>query len=114
MHIEKEVSNIDGTNKLQEIEIFVINNLNSSLLSVAFIAEQSHMSESTFFRFVKSQTGLSPLKYIREIKLVKSRELIEDGLSVNEAAINAGFNNVKYFSKSFKKSTERIQKPNKS
>jgi AraC-like DNA-binding protein len=62
------------------------------------------MGRTVFFNKIKGLTGLSPVDYIRKIKLQIAREQIkENNCGVAEAAFLAGFNDVKYFTKCFKK-----------
>ena len=47
--------------------------------------------------------GVSPIKYINDLKLKRAKELLGSGMySVSEAAYNSGFSDVSHFSRFFK------------
>jgi AraC-like DNA-binding protein len=51
---------------------------------------------------MKVLTGMTPIEYIRVIKMKKSAMLLAEGKNVNEVIDEIGFNSRSYFSKSFK------------
>ncbi|MCH8567762.1 MAG: response regulator [Balneolales bacterium] len=61
------------------------------------------MSRSTLHRFIKKETGVSPLEYIRDQRIERACELLskEKG-SVSEIAYSVGFSSINYFSRVFK------------
>ena len=60
-----------------------------------------------FFNKIKGLTGSSPVEFLRKIKLdIAKKHLKENNCGVAEAAYLSGFNDVKYFSKCFKKEFE--------
>lgn len=64
------------------------------------------LSKSTFYRKIKSLTGLSISTFIRNIRLKAACQLMEEkrgGLRISELAYAVGFNDPKYFSVCFKK-----------
>ena len=78
------------------------------LLSILgnMLASLCNMSEVLFRRNFKNSTGLSPLKYINNLKISRAKELLSVGMcSVSEAATLSGFHNECYFSREFKKHT---------
>ena len=61
------------------------------------------MSKSTLHRKIKSITGLTPLDFIRNIKMKRASMMLLDGkLTISEIAYAVGFNDPKYFTKCFK------------
>lgn len=95
----------EDRNWLEQIELFVKNNLENDILSVPMLAENFNMSESTLLRQLKRLTGLSPLKYIQEIRLDRAREMLENQTYNNVAKIAyiVGYKEVRSFSRMFKK-----------
>jgi AraC-like DNA-binding protein/tetratricopeptide (TPR) repeat protein len=80
--------------------------IESNLENPDFGADQlSHilgMSHSKLLRNVRNLTGKSITQLIREIRLEKARELIQEhGVNVSEAAFKTGFNSAAYFSTRF-------------
>ena len=79
-------------------------NIQDTEISVEYLAQQVHMSRSSFQRKLKGLTGLSPVEFIRLIRLKKAAELLKtNDYRVNEVAFMVGFNKPSYFSSMFKK-----------
>jgi AraC-like DNA-binding protein/nitrogen-specific signal transduction histidine kinase len=66
------------------------------------LAEDCNVSRTVFYNKIKGLTGLSPLEFIRNIKLNIAAELLKQGYNVSEVAFRTGFSDVKYFSRLFK------------
>ena len=78
--------------------------LNNSELSVDVLASELNFSHSTFYRKIKSLTGLSPNDYVRMYRLKAAAKFIESGsLNLAEIANKTGFGTQSYFSALFKK-----------
>ena len=73
-------------------------------ISIAHLAELCGISETYFRRIFHNAYMISPVKYINNMKLKRSEELLKSGMySVSEAAGLSGFQNDSYFSREFKK-----------
>ena len=73
-------------------------------LNVEQIAKELHLSHSQFGRKLDALTGYSPKRFIRFIRLNKSKELLQDPeRSITSVAFDCGFNDPSYFSRVFKK-----------
>ena len=78
--------------------------LNNSELSVDVLASELNFSHSTFYRKIKSLTGLSPNDYVRMYRLRAAAKFIESGsFNLAEIANKTGFGTQSYFSALFKK-----------
>ncbi len=67
------------------------------------LAQSIHMSRSQLYRKLKALTNKTPNAFLREIRLEKSKKLLEQGVgNVSEIAIMVGFSNANYFYKCFK------------
>ncbi|WP_199609739.1 GlxA family transcriptional regulator [Flocculibacter collagenilyticus] len=67
-------------------------------------SEQVGMSERTFSRRFKQSTGMTPLNWLREVKMQKARELLRaTNLTIEAIAEHTGFLDAAYFSRLFKK-----------
>lgn len=75
-------------------------------LTLQQLADYVHMSKNYFCLQFKHHTGHNFIDYIIRLRIGKAKELIaEPGLKIYEVAEKAGFKDVKYFSKLFKKTT---------
>ena len=73
-------------------------------ISVDHLADKANMSLSSFHRAFKQVTGESPLRYLKKVQLNKARSLITaQGLRVNIAANQVGYESVSQFSREFKR-----------
>jgi AraC-like DNA-binding protein len=62
------------------------------------------MSSSTFYRYVKKTTGLSPQELILRERLKYAKQLLgSSNLLITEVAFDAGFDDANYFTRAFKK-----------
>lgn len=87
-------------NKLMEI---ITQNMDNSDFSIEDIANSLGMSRSVFFRKLKSITGLSPIEFLKQMRMKRAVQLLESGdYIVSEIAYLVGFNDAHYFSKCFK------------
>lgn len=73
-------------------------------LSVADVAAACYFSEYYFMRFFKKHVGMSCVDYIKKLRLEKAVDLFEKGgLSILDVSLAAGFRNLPYFYREFKK-----------
>lgn len=87
---------------IRELEEAVDANLTNEQFGVEMLAEMVNMSRSGLHRRLKGINGQSVSQFIREHRLVRARELLNDSsLSISEVAYKVGFNSPTYFSKSF-------------
>lgn len=76
----------------------------SESLSVADIAEALSIDRSYFSNLFKKEVGISPSRYITELRMQKASELLERNLySVAVVAASVGFSDQFTFSRCFKK-----------
>jgi AraC-like DNA-binding protein len=80
------------------------NNIIEDDFDVQTIADEMGMSYSGLFKKVKLITGQSVSSFIRFIRIRKAAELlINTNCNVNEAALNVGISDIKYFREHFVK-----------
>jgi signal transduction histidine kinase/DNA-binding response OmpR family regulator/ligand-binding sensor domain-containing protein len=91
----------NDTKWLEQLEFDIQSEINNTQFSIYNLAIELNLSERQFQRKVKKLTGLTPNKYLREIKLQAAREILEASeiQTVNEVAYAVGFDTPKYFSK---------------
>ncbi|CAI6041403.1 response regulator [Cohnella sp. JJ-181] len=75
-------------------------------LTLQMVADHVHISRNYFSVLFKKQTELNFIDYIIQLRIAKAKELLRNrSAKVYEVAELTGFNDVKYFSKLFKKMT---------
>lgn len=73
-------------------------------LDVNSLAGEANMSVSTFHHNFKSVTLVSPIQYVKSIRLLKARQLmVQEGLNVGIAAGKVGYESASQFSREFKR-----------
>lgn len=73
-------------------------------IAIDILAVEMNLSRSSFQRKIKGLTGLTPIEFIRLIRLKKAAEYLAEGnYRVNEVCYLVGFNKPSYFSFQFKK-----------
>lgn len=78
-------------------------NLNDPDFNVAKLVTEIGMSRPVLFRKIKMLTGLSVIDLIRSTRLKKAEMLLKQKkMTISEVAFTVGFNDPKYFSKSFR------------
>lgn len=61
------------------------------------------MGRTTFYKKLKSLSSLSPVEFVRSMRLKRSKQLLDSGAyTVSEAGYLSGFNSLPYFSTCFK------------
>ena len=72
-------------------------------LSVRDLTEAVCMSESSFARLFKTTVGVSPLRFLKWMRLEHARESLPNGSTVKKAASNVSYTSVSHFSSEFKR-----------
>ena len=76
----------------------------SEQITLQTMADIARMSTSTLSRHFRSETGFSPTEYLIRLRLLTaSKELLSSSHSISEIAELCGYENVYYFSNTFKK-----------
>lgn len=72
-------------------------------MSIDDFARHLGMSRTSYYHRMKELTGLSPVEFIKQIRIKKALRLLKnDQLSITEVAYEVGFSDPKYFSRCFK------------
>ncbi len=89
---------------LENIKSVIESRLLNTELNVLALSKEIGMSTSSLYRKIVSLTSMSPVEFIRYIRLQSAAKMmVKEGANVSEAAYASGFNDLSYFSKSFKK-----------
>jgi AraC-like DNA-binding protein len=71
-------------------------------LNVAFVCEKTGISTKQLYRKIKQYLGITPIDFIRQIRLKKAAQLLEKKkFTVSEVMYMVGFSSPGYFSKCF-------------
>lgn len=104
---EKEIPAMSQQDRqwLEKFEAYIQENLSNEMINVAELARHFTMSESSLLRQLKYLTGLTPAKYLVEMRLDKARQMLEQRVynSVHQVANEVGYQDTRSFSRSFKK-----------
>lgn len=74
------------------------------VMTVEDLASLVNMSPSTFHRAFKDATASTPIQYVKKFRLNKAKTLLQvNGLRVNEAASEVGYESTAQFSREFKR-----------
>jgi signal transduction histidine kinase/CheY-like chemotaxis protein/AraC-like DNA-binding protein len=77
-------------------------NMEDEMFGVEQLADQLAMSRSNLFRKLNAITGKNPNELLREMRLERAKQLLEQGASnVSEVAYMVGFNSRTYFARCF-------------
>jgi signal transduction histidine kinase/DNA-binding response OmpR family regulator len=78
-------------------------NITDSELDIGLFADKLFLSKSTLYRKLKTMTGLSPVEFIRNIRLKHACRMLENqSTTVAEVAYKVGFSDPNYFALCFK------------
>lgn len=100
-------SNLPTTHQtVHEIALYLQNHSHETC-SLDDIAAQFYMSRSYLTRIFKSVTGFTISEYLMTCRVQKAKILLDKTeLDITEIALRAGFGNVSYFDKIFKRMTD--------
>ena len=77
--------------------------LSETEFDINTFADHLNMSKSSLYRKIKTMTGLSPIEFIRNIRLKHASQMLKGkSISVAEVAYSVGFADPKYFTSCFK------------
>ncbi|MEM6892148.1 MAG: two-component regulator propeller domain-containing protein [Bacteroidota bacterium] len=100
---------------IQRVVEYVQKNIENPSLNVEKLSSHLCLSRSQVYRKIKSLTGLSPIEFIRRIRLERSRTLFQNdkNLNVSEVAHKVGFLSASYFTVCYKKQFGELPKKGK-
>ena len=106
-NVEVNIDSLEPSSIDKEFLDKVISVINSNMsegdFDVVQLADALAVSKSSLYRKMKLATGLSPIEFIRNIRLKHGSQLLKDkSISVAEVAYECGFSNPKYFATCFK------------
>jgi transcriptional regulator GlxA family with amidase domain len=86
-----------------EIALLLIREHYNNKLTLERISQEVNLTREHFSRLFKAETGLSPARYLKSLRLQKAKELVENTLmSVKEITYQVGINDESHFVRDFK------------
>lgn len=97
--IEAETANEKTLAKIAKI---IEENISDPDLNVNFLCEKSGVAQKQLYRLIKKYMGISPLDYIRSVRLQKAAVLLsQHRFTVSEICYMVGFKTPSYFARCF-------------
>ena len=88
---------------MDKVDAIIKEKMQQDHFSVEYLADAMSISQSNLQRRMKGLTGVSPVDYIRLMRLKEAAALLKEGrYRVSEVCYMVGLNNLSYFTKCFK------------
>jgi signal transduction histidine kinase/DNA-binding response OmpR family regulator len=88
---------------IQKALAYIYENIDNPQLSVEILSSHMNISRASLYNKLFEYTGVSPIEFIRSVKLDKAIDLLEKtDKNISEIAYESGFANPNYFTKVFK------------
>ena len=98
----RDYSEAEG-NRMRYVMQFILTQSQKNI-SLNDVSEVANMSKEAFCRFFKERTGKTFTEFLNELRINKACHLLQEtDLSISQAAYQAGFQNLSYFNRVFKK-----------
>lgn len=92
--------------KITEAKSLIDQSFSAPDFSIAFLSETLNISDSYLRREFKKAFGISPLAYLKKIRIDNAKSLLDSNYySISQVARQCGFNSVSYFIQSFHNET---------
>ncbi|MDE6158280.1 MAG: AraC family transcriptional regulator, partial [Muribaculaceae bacterium] len=99
---QPEAMESSADRQLAAVTDVIENNLSNPDLNVDFVCRTLDMQSKALYRLLKKYVGVSPVDYIRQMRLRKAAMLLEQKkFSVSEVMYMVGFSSSSYFAKCF-------------
>ena len=83
---------------MQKVMEFIEEQMDNAELTIDEFAEHLMLSRTIFYRKLKSIIGLTPVDFIREVRIKRAAQLIDSGeYNFSQVAYMTGFNDLGYF-----------------
>lgn len=105
MRLEPQKSDepVPGDTFLAKLLDVMNKQLDNNTLTVDDLVDELGMGRTVFFNKLKSMTGLSPVEFIREMRIKRAAQLLEERqYNITEVTYMVGMNDSRYFAKCFK------------
>jgi len=96
--------------RLRKVHDFVINNFHNRI-SLQDVAEKANMTPHAFCKYFKKSTKKTFITFLIEVRICHAKKLlIENTQTITEICYSSGFDNLSYFNRAFKSSTNMTPK----
>jgi len=100
---QKADEQVPGDTFLAKLLDVMDRQMDNNTLTVDELVEEMGMGRTVFFNKLKSMTGLSPVEFIREMRIKRAAQLLEERkYNITEVTYMVGMNDSRYFAKCFK------------
>ena len=87
---------------MEEITQLIEDNMASEDFNVSMLAKKLGMEQKTLYRKVKQLVGMSPIAYLKELRMKKAALLLENRqFTISEVMYMVGYSNASYFARCF-------------
>ena len=105
--LKLEASEVVITSKdeifLREVIEIIEQKMSDTQFHIDVVVQAMGIGRTTFYKKLKSLTNMSPVEFIKDIRLKRAKQLLDcDEFTVSEIAYRVGFNSSGYFSTCFK------------
>ncbi len=91
---------------MDRLMAFLEENIGNAELKIEDLANAVNLGRTVFYEKMKSIVGMSPIDFLRHIRLQRAEELVAKSTDTfSQIAYSVGFTDPKYFGKCFKKAT---------
>ena len=100
---QKAEEQIPGDAFLAKLLDVMSRQMDNNTLTVDELVDEMNMGRTVFFNKLKNMTGLSPVEFIREMRIKRAAQLLEERkYNITEVTYMVGMNDSRYFAKCFK------------
>jgi signal transduction histidine kinase/DNA-binding response OmpR family regulator len=100
---QKSDEQVPGDAFLAKLLDIMEKQMDNNTLTVDELVDEMGMGRTVFFNKLKSMTGLSPVEFIREMRIKRAAQLLEERqYNITEVTYMVGMNDSRYFAKCFK------------
>ena len=100
---QKSDEQVPGDAFLAKLLDIMNKQMDNNALTVDELVDEMGMGRTVFFNKLKSMTGLSPVEFIREMRIKRAAQLLEERqYNITEVTYMVGMNDSRYFAKCFK------------
>ena len=98
---------VDADNEMmKQLLAYLEEHISDPTLKIEDLADAVHLGRSVFYGKIKSIVGMTPIDFVRHIRMRRAEELVaKSNYPFSQIAYLVGFSDPKYFSKCFKKET---------